>query len=450
MKFRRQADPIELSFLIAKKEDDANDRSEEKYKNEYASFFTKTLVQLNDKREETVKIVFRLERRFYDENKARFLNKKKTKKNNEVKELKKGNMQSSLLIKSFILINPIIPIISGLLVEKYGAGTSLFPIYLTGIIFFGQCISIIAALSQWKYIVTLGLFLSGLCINPLVIVQETLLIEIFQDNLGFCISILLSVGKLIFFISSLLTNTFGGHLIYGIKILFIVSCALSLFSFSICIAYSQIMNKNKKVVFITFKEKSVFKSIETMPIYFWWYLLISFLSNCIWTPFIYFLHKIEHVNFLKNIAATDISSIVLLLSVALYPIIGWFNDNSGHRLSMEIIGNVIMQSMVHIILNLNKKKGLTNTDINAVIMLFSILNMLSLVFLAALYRHDNIYNKKYINHCLYNLFHKKSKMMYQDIIFRSKEIALKSTRTYLGFITTGLILSWILYIKIVS
>lgn len=83
-------------------------------------------------------------------------------------------------------------------------------------------------------------------------------------------------------------------------------------------------------------------------------------------------------------------------------------------------------------------------------MLFGILNMFLLVFLAAFYRHDNIHNKKYINHCLYNLFHKKSKIMYQDIMFRSKEITLRSTRTYLGFIATGLILSWILYFKVVS
>ncbi|KTW32907.1 hypothetical protein PNEG_04294 [Pneumocystis murina B123] len=471
MKFRKQADPIELSFLIARKENNANDCIEEKYQNDYASFFTKTQVQLNDKREQTVKIVLL----FLIISSCFFENIFNMNIYTMQEGLNKGNTQSSSLIKGFIIINPIIPIIFGLLVEKYDAGTSLFPIYLTGIIFFSQCISIIATLLHWKYIVILGLFVSGLCMNPLVIVQETLLIETFQeDNLGFYISIMLSVGKLISFISSFFINTFSEHSIYHIKILFIVSSALSLFSFS------------KRCQFIF---GVVFGT----------------------TPFIYFLNKIEYTHFLKNITATDISSAILLLSVALYPIIGWLNDNYGHRLvillislfmslisfislllpirydtffitlfsvgqsvssiilvlltiyisknastifgfckSMEIIGNDIMQSVIHIILNFNKKKELTNTDINAIIMLFSILNMFSLVFLAAFYRDDNIYNKKYINHCLYNLFHKKSKMMYQDIIFRSKEIALKLTQTYLGFIVTGLILNWILYVKVFS
>lgn len=57
MKLRKHADPIELSFLVAKEENDANSFREERYKNEYASFFTKTLIQLNDKREQTVKII---------------------------------------------------------------------------------------------------------------------------------------------------------------------------------------------------------------------------------------------------------------------------------------------------------------------------------------------------------------------------------------------------------
>ncbi|KTW30944.1 uncharacterized protein T551_01496 [Pneumocystis jirovecii RU7] len=492
MKHEKAPKSFELSHLIVKEKENVSDSEDIEVYGGYSVFIKNKEETLNEKRQWAVKIIllalissFSLGIYYFE------------------------NIFHSGIYGAYMLINSLIPIIFIFIIEKYGIRFS--PIYITGTIFLGHCLCIVGIFLHMKYFTLLGLFISNFCINPLVMLQEILIIEIFQqDKLGFLISIILSIQKLIEFIFSFLKNNFDKNLIQN-KIFFVTSLMLSLFSFFLSLIYNKAINKNKKVLYVFINKKGVFKNIETMSVYFWWYLLVCFSCSCIWNPFVSFLTKIKHTYFLENIITADFSSRILLLSFLLYPIIGWVNDHYGHRLiilmislfmsllsfmslllpiksnivfitlfslgqgvssiiliiltlyisknvliafgfykTIEISGNTIMDSLVNIVLNLKKKRTLNNTDINLIVMLFTTLNMFSLVFLASFYRHDSLYNKRYINNCLFTLFNKKSKIIYQDIIFRSKEISLKLTKIFLGLIVTGLILTWILYIITIS
>ncbi|KAG4303246.1 hypothetical protein PCK1_000584 [Pneumocystis canis] len=437
--------PIELSLLIVKKEENENNNRNAEECNSYSSFSLNKEALLSKKRQWVVNIILLLLIANFSLGAFYFENIFYTGIYAIYKEFPVKNLWFTFSMVCYMIINSSIPILYGLIIEKYE--TRLFHVYLTGAIFLGHCLFIIAIFLRQKYFILWGLFIPSFFINPLIIQQELLVIEMFQqDKLGFFISILLGFGKLVSFISFLFKNAFYKDSIYDMRIPLIISSALSFFSFLTCTAY---------ILF-------------------------------------------------ENIMTTDISFLVLLLSSFLYPIIGWINDHYGHLMtsssmillsflslllptrsslffitlfslgqsissiiiilltlyisknisivlgfhrSVEISGISIMQSVRLIkLFDMELIKDLNNTDINFVIMIFIILNMFLLVFLAAFYRHDGLYNKSYIDRCSFTLFNKKSKTIYQDIIFRSKEISLKLTRIFLGLITIGLISSWILYI----
>ncbi|KAG4304543.1 hypothetical protein PORY_001936 [Pneumocystis oryctolagi] len=277
MKREEASKPIELSYLIAKEGKNTNNNENTKDYEKYLTFINNKETISNEKRQWIVKIILFILIANFSIGAWYFENIFRTGIHVIHEELKRGNLK--FILASYMLVYSLIPIIFSLIIKKHDI--YIFPTYITGVIFLGHCLCVIAMFLHKKYFIFLGLFISSLCINPLVILQKILVIEIFQqDKLGFFISIILSIEKMIKFLS-FSRSDFNKNQIYDINISFIISSTLSFFSFLICIIYSQIM-KNMKVSYILPKKKDVFKNIETMSVYFWWYLLICFLCSCIW------------------------------------------------------------------------------------------------------------------------------------------------------------------------
>jgi MFS family permease len=68
---------------------------------------------------------------------------------------------------------------------------------------------------------------------------------------------------------------------------------------------------------------------------FWFYLVVCLLAGAVWTPFVQLSTTIiKHRFSMEDVNAARYASIILLLPTALYPLVGWFTDRFGRRLSV--------------------------------------------------------------------------------------------------------------------
>ena len=68
---------------------------------------------------------------------------------------------------------------------------------------------------------------------------------------------------------------------------------------------------------------------------FWFYLIVCFLAGAVWLPFVQLSATIVKHRFnLDDVEAAQYASIILFLPILLYPLVGWFTDRFGRRLSV--------------------------------------------------------------------------------------------------------------------
>lgn len=166
------------------------------------------------------------------------------------RELGTSNTEFSLLISAFSLNSTWTPLIGGVLASKLG--TTLAGIFATGVVFLGKlyttlnraCLTIskgqvlllFGETHQSVRLMALGLFIHGLGLSPLAVVQESIIVRFFYSHgLGKSMAMGLVAGKCASFLSARtsypLSVTFGRHAP------FYVSTALAGFSFIINLVY---------------------------------------------------------------------------------------------------------------------------------------------------------------------------------------------------------------------
>lgn len=141
------------------------------------------------------------------------------------RELHTSNAQFSLLIAAFNLNSTWTPLVAGLFVARFGTGWS--SIITTGCILLGQLILFVGVMTGHIVIMTFGLFIFGLGVTPLAVVQETLVSRLSPSkHLGISLALGLVSGKMASFISSLvslpLADKWGDQAPFGLSV---VLCA---------------------------------------------------------------------------------------------------------------------------------------------------------------------------------------------------------------------------------
>lgn len=145
-----------------------------------------------------------------------------------------SNSEFSLLIAAYSLNSTWTPLVGGLLASRLGTAWS--SILATSLIFCGQVILLLGDLAGSVKGMAVGMFIFGLGVSPLAVVQETIIVRFFQSHgLGVSLAMGLVAGKGASFISAStsypLSSRFGPHAP------FVVSTFLTGLSFAINLVY---------------------------------------------------------------------------------------------------------------------------------------------------------------------------------------------------------------------
>ncbi|KAH9898415.1 MFS general substrate transporter [Cubamyces lactineus] len=275
------------------------------------------------------------------------------------REMGTNNTEFSLLISAFSLNSTWTPLVGGLLASRLG--TTFTSILATGVIFLGQACLLIGNLSDSVRLMALGMFVFGLGVSPLAVVQETIIVRFFRSHgLGVSLALGLVAGKGASFISALtsypLSQRFGPHAP------FYASTMLTAFSFTINLVYvfsskwlvrgagaeleaSEInaeahsraasaadMSEAEALKEVAKKRMVYLKDIIKLGDVFWAYIGLNILCGAVWAPFTHLVANILQRRFdLTESDASIKGSYVLAGSVFLYPITGFVVDKVKKR-----------------------------------------------------------------------------------------------------------------------
>jgi len=168
------------------------------------------------------------------------------------RELGASHTEFSLLLSAFSLTSTISPAITGIMASKFG--TALTSIIATSVIFLGlplpiysricilismnigQVLLLLGEMSGNLRVMTFGLFVFGLAVSPLAVVQETIIVRFFKSHgLGVSLALGLLAGKGASFIAARTSYPLTEK--FGTRAPFYVATFLAAFSFLVNLAY---------------------------------------------------------------------------------------------------------------------------------------------------------------------------------------------------------------------
>ncbi|TFK57279.1 MFS general substrate transporter [Heliocybe sulcata] len=273
------------------------------------------------------------------------------------REMGTDNTEFSLLISALSLNSTWTPLVGGIMASRLG--TTLTSILATGVIFLGQALLLVGDISENVRLMAFGLFIFGLGVSPLAVVQETIIVRFFQSHgLGVSLALGLVAGKGASFISARssypLSQKFGPHAP------FIAATALAAFSVLINLIYvsaakwlvrnsnteleaaeiedeasrlaPQNMSEAQALERVAEKRKVHFRDITKLGDVFWVYIGLNILCGMIWSPFTHLAANIIERRYgLTELEASNSASYLLAGSVVLYPICGYITDHFKNR-----------------------------------------------------------------------------------------------------------------------
>ena len=181
-------------------------------------------------------------------------------------------------------------------------------------------------------------------ISPLALIQETLVVQVFEgERMGLAVALGLVVGKSAAFISSFTTVPLALYTPLSYRAPFVVATSLTFVSFLLnivfVVAFSRPSNAgtlNNAEAHIRAHKTLSMRDIYAMSGLFWFYLIVCFLAGAVWRPFVQLSATIVKHRFkLEDVKAAQYASIILFLPIVLYPVVGWFTDRWGRRLSVR-------------------------------------------------------------------------------------------------------------------
>ncbi|KAH7103247.1 MFS general substrate transporter [Auriculariales sp. MPI-PUGE-AT-0066] len=277
------------------------------------------------------------------------------------REIGTSNAQFSLLIAAFSLNSTWTPLVGGLLASHLGTATS--SIIATSTILIGQVILILGEYSTNIVAMTLGMFVFGLGIAPLSVVQETIIVRNFGHRLGLSLALGLVAGKAASFAGAStsypLSQTFGQHAP------FVVSAALAGFSFLVNLAYisaskwfaqagvsmaegnsgidydmpldnlsheteahyAPLLTEDAARRLVAEKRRVHLRDVARFGDEFWLYIALNVACGAIWWPFTHLASNMIQVRYgTAEADAGFMASLLLAGSIFLYPLCGYAVD----------------------------------------------------------------------------------------------------------------------------
>ncbi|KAJ3554552.1 hypothetical protein NM688_g3046 [Phlebia brevispora] len=276
------------------------------------------------------------------------------------REMGTNNTEFSLLISAFSLNSTWTPLVGGVLASRLG--TTITSILATGVVFLGQLCLLVGNLSGSVRLMAFGMFVFGLGVSPLAVVQETIIVRFFKSHgLGVSLALGLVAGKGASFISARtsypLAEQFGPHAP------FFAATALAGMSFLVNLIYlsaskwlvrgagaeleaselhaeaenhavehsrsgsMQSLSEAEALKEVAKKRVVRLKDIAKLGDVFWAYIGLNVLCGAIWAPFTHLAANIIERRYkLTESDASTKASYVLAGSVILYPITGYIVD----------------------------------------------------------------------------------------------------------------------------
>ncbi|KAA1471473.1 MFS general substrate transporter [Dentipellis sp. KUC8613] len=268
------------------------------------------------------------------------------------REMGTSNTEFSLLVSAFSLNSTWTPLIGGLMASRLG--TTFTSILATGAIFSGLSLLLIGDLMQSVRLMACGMFIFGLGVSPLAVVQETIIVRFFRSHgLGLSLALGLVAGKAASFISARTSYPLSER--YGPHAPFYAAATLGAISFLINLVYVyasawlvdgagaeleapelqeaarrfaiQDMSEAEALEKVAKKKKVNLRELTKLGDVFWAYIAVNVLCGAIWHPFTHLAANIIERRYqLPESEASTQASYLLAGSIFLYPIVGFIID----------------------------------------------------------------------------------------------------------------------------
>ncbi|KAJ7597060.1 major facilitator superfamily domain-containing protein [Mycena floridula] len=273
------------------------------------------------------------------------------------RELGASHTEFSLLISAFSLNSTWTPLVAGILASFMG--TTFTSILATGIILLGQVLILLGDIWGNIRVMALGMFIFGLGVSPLAVVQETIIVRFFKSHgLGFSMALGLLAGKGASFISARtsypLTERFGTRAPFYVAIflatasvvvnlIYIMASRWLIDGAGAELEASDIkeeaqrrsgidMSEAQALERVAEKRRVNFRDITKLGDVFWAYVGLNVFCGTLWSPFTHLAANIIETRYgLSERDAANASSYLLAGSLILYPICGFLVDRFRHR-----------------------------------------------------------------------------------------------------------------------
>ncbi|KAF8587893.1 MFS general substrate transporter [Ramaria rubella] len=282
------------------------------------------------------------------------------------REKSTSSSEFSLLIAAFGLNSTWTPLVGGLLVSRLG--TTRSSIIATSLIFAGQLILLFGELSDSLIFMLLGMFIFGLGISPLAVVQETIIVRFFNGRgLGVSLALGLVAGKSASFVSArtsfplsewnphapFVISTLLAGMSFIVNLLYVASSKWIAREAGVGMEDAEIRQANTTTQLhpeiervseeealqkVAAKRSVKLNDLTRMGDVFWLYIAVNVLCGTIWIPFTHLApNLIENRYGLSEGQAAAQGSILLAGPIVLYPLCGYITDtvkkgNIVHRL----------------------------------------------------------------------------------------------------------------------
>lgn len=273
------------------------------------------------------------------------------------RELGTSHTEFSLLFSAFALNSTWTPLVGGVMASALG--TTFTSIIATGIILSGQIILLIGEMWGNVRLMAFGLFVFGMGVSPLAVIQETIIVRFFKSHgLGVSMALGLLAGKGASFISARTSYPLTEY--FGTRAPFYVATVLAAVSFTVNLVYIAASKwlvdgacaeleatdisaeaRRRSVVNMTeaqalekvaAKKRVNLREVTKLGDVFWAYVALNVFCGMLWAPFTHLASNIIETRYgMSEEGAANNASFILAGSIFLYPIVGFLVDRYKHR-----------------------------------------------------------------------------------------------------------------------
>ncbi|TRM66347.1 major facilitator superfamily domain-containing protein [Schizophyllum amplum] len=273
------------------------------------------------------------------------------------RELGASHTEFSLLFSAYSLNSTWTSLVGGALASKLG--TTATSVIATGIILIGQLLLLLGHAIGSIRTMALGMFVFGIAVSPLAVVQETIIVRFFRSHgLGVSLALGLLAGKGASFVSARTSYPLAAR--FGAGAPFAVATGLATFSFAVNLVYVGASRwlvdgahaeleaadveeeaKRRGLLSVTeaqalekvaAKKRVRLRSVVKLGDVFWAYVFLNVLCGAIWSPFVHLAANIIETRYsMPEDSAANQASYLLAGSIFMYPLCGFLVDRFKHR-----------------------------------------------------------------------------------------------------------------------